>query len=120
MAPLKIAVVKASTLLEVIVAMVIILVVFSLAVGIYNNVLGSTSSAKREQVNAMTEHLIRKSINESNWNELDTLQDSITLKKTVLPDEKDVNLLQITVTAFQQGKQVGQSRRMVKKTTHGL
>ncbi|WP_158800288.1 hypothetical protein [Pedobacter sp. L105] len=115
MAQLKISTVKASTLLEVIIAMVIILVVFSLAIGIYNNVLGSSTAAKTIRVNAMTDHLIRQSINENNWNDLDTLQDSINLKKTVVPYEKDTSLLQITITAFQQDKQIGQSRRIIKK-----
>jgi Tfp pilus assembly protein PilV len=108
--------VKASTLLEVIVAMVIILVIFSLAIGIYNNVLSATIPAKKQQVNALTEHMIRTSINEKNWNDEETMQDSITLKKIVLPYEKYPDLVVITITAFQQEQQVGQATRIVKKT----
>jgi type II secretory pathway pseudopilin PulG len=114
MAELKSAV-KASTLLEVIVAMVIILIVFTLAIGIYNNVLGRADSVKKEQVNAMTAHLISQSINERNWNDEEIRQDSITLQKTVVPYEKYTDLVLITVTALEHDKQIGQSRKIVKK-----
>lgn len=107
--------VKASTLLEVIIAMVIILVVFSLAIGIYNNVLSATAPVKQKQAEAMTEQVIRQSINERNWNDEEHLQDSIALKKTVVAYEKYPDLLLITVTASEQGKQIGQSTRIIKK-----
>jgi len=107
--------VKASTLLEVIVAMVIILIVFSLAIGIYNNVLGAAGSVKEAQVNALTGRLISQTILDSNWNDQDTRQGSITLKKTVVPYEKYTDLVLITVTALEHGRQVGQSRHIVKR-----
>jgi len=106
--------VKASTLLEVIVAMVIILIVFSLAIGIYNNVLGSAGSVKKAQVNALTRRLISQTILDNNLDDQETRQGSITLKKTVVPYEKYTDLVLITVTAFEQERQVGQSRQIVK------
>lgn len=112
--------VKASTLIEVIIAMVIILVVFALAMGIYNNVLRTTSAVKIEQLKALTDHKLQKSVVEGNWKDTDSLlQDSLLLQKKVLPYENAADLQMITVTAFEQGKQVGQSRRIIKKTAHG-
>lgn len=108
--------VKASTLLEVIVAMVIILIVFTLAIGIYNNVLSSGNSARKTQMNALMAHLMIKSINEQNWNDQEILQDRITFRKTVLPYEKYTDLVLITITAFEHDRQIGQSRQIVKKT----
>lgn len=119
MAKLKSSQVKASTLLEVIIAMVIILIVFSLAIGIYNNVLSATTPVKQLQVRAITEQMIRQSIDERNWNDEERVQDSISLKKTVLPYEKYPDLLLMTVTASEQGKQIGQSARIIKKTADG-
>lgn len=110
--------VKASTLLEVIIAMVIILIVFTLAIGIYNHVLGSTPSVRQQQVKTMTDGLILRSINEEDWTDQEIMQDSIVLKKTVLPYEKYTDLLLITVTAFQREQQVGESRRVVKRKGH--
>ncbi|CAM4116856.1 hypothetical protein SAMN06265348_103273 [Pedobacter westerhofensis] len=115
MAELKSSV-KASTLLEVIVAMVIILVVFSLAMGIYNNVLGSTGSAKMEQISTAMEGVISKSINEQNWDDEESGQDSIQYKKTVTKYEDFTDLLLITVTATEHEQQVGKLRRIIKKT----
>lgn len=119
MAKLRSKQVKASTLLEVIIAMVIILVVFSLAIGIYNNVLSATTPVKQQQAKAITEQVIRQSINEKNWNDEEHMQDSIGIKKMVLPYEKYTDLLLITVTASEQGKQIGQSTRIIKRAADG-
>jgi len=115
MAKLK-ASVKASTLLEVIVAMVIILVVFGLAMGIYTHVLGATHSVQQEKVKAITTQVISQSIQEQNWGDEESLQDSIALVKTVLPYGQYPDLVLITVTASVHGKEIGKSRQIVKKT----
>lgn len=110
--------VKASTLLEVIIAMIIILIVFSLAIGIYNHVLAYTPTVKYEQVKTICDGVISQSVNEENWGDEEMVQDSVILKKTVLPYEKYTDLVMITVKAYQQDKQIGESRSIVKKTSH--
>lgn len=119
MAELKPHQVKASTLLEVIVAMVIILVIFTLAMGIYNNVLSATSYVKHQQANALMEQLVRQSITQQNWKDEETTLDSISLKKTVNPYEQYTDLVIITVTAYQQDKQIGEYARIAKKSADG-
>jgi type II secretory pathway pseudopilin PulG len=106
--------IKASTLLEVIVAMVVILIVFVLATGIYANVMRSSPSAKQQKVKALMSGIIEKSITESNWNDEEIMIDSIYLIKKVLPyrDYADLKLLQ--VNAIEQGKEVGNVKRIVK------
>lgn len=116
MAKLKKGRVKASTLLEVIIAMVIILVVFSLSMGIYTHVISSTPSVKQQQVKIAAGSFIQQSINAHNWSDEQLTQDSIEMVKTVLPYEKYTDLLQITVTVYEQEKPIHQSRRIVRKT----
>jgi len=118
MAEIKKGKLKASTLLEVIIAMVIILVIFSLAVGVYNNVLSASPSIKKQQAQAITEGMITRSINEENWNDEQTNQEGITLEKKVVPYASYPDLVVITITATTEGKVLNQSRQVVKKTTH--
>lgn len=118
MAELKIVKIKASTLLEVIIAMVIILVVFTLAIGVYNNVLRSSPSIKKEQVKALTDQVIEQSIKDEQWEDEDITIEGITIKKIVLPYETYKDLIVITATAFENGQQTGQSKRVVKKDVY--
>jgi Tfp pilus assembly protein PilE len=115
MAQLKSNQVKASTLLEVIIAMVIILVVFVIATGIYTNVIRSSPSVKAQQAKALAVSLIEESISEKDWTDKSIEKDSIRLNKTVIPYEGYADLLLITVTATEHGKTVGQSKQIIKK-----
>lgn len=115
MAQLKPNQVKASTLLEVIIAMVIILIVFVIATGIYTNVIRSSPSVKAQQARALAMSMIRESIAERDWTDESTEKDSVRLSKTVIPYEGYTDLLLITVTATEHGKTVGQSKQIIKK-----
>jgi type II secretory pathway pseudopilin PulG len=106
--------IKASTLLEVIVAMVVILIVFVLATGIYANVMGSSPSVKQQQVKALMSGLIVKSITDSNWNDEEIMIDSISLIKKVLPYQDYADLKLLEVNAYKQNKEVGNIKRIVK------
>lgn len=76
--------VKSSTLIEVIIAMVIILVMFGLAMGIYTNVLRTTPAVKAERVKGMTVGMLQQSVTDANWKDTDSLIDSFFLQKKVL------------------------------------
>ena len=117
MAQLKSSV-KASTLLEVIVAMVIILIVFSLAIGIYNNVLGSGNSAKEEELNSLMEHVISKTITDKNWNGEEFNHGNIKIKKSVTDFEDFSDIILITVTATEQNHELGKMRQLANKTAN--
>lgn len=105
---------KASTLLEVIVAMVVILIVFVLATGIYANVLRSSPSVKQQRVKALMTGLIEKSMDEGSWKDQQVVVDSITLVKTVSPYQDYTDLLLLQVMAIEKGKVVGNVKRVVK------
>lgn len=107
--------VNASTLLEVIVAMVIIMVVFVIATGIYTNVIKSSPSIKQQQARALAAGIIQQSKIDHDWTESQVQVDSITLQKEVLPYEGYVDLILIKVTAKEQGKEIGVVKQIVKR-----
>jgi ABC-type lipoprotein release transport system permease subunit len=110
--------VKASTLLETIIAMVIILVMFSLAIGIYNHVLSYSPTVKYEQAKTLCNEEIEHSVNEDDWTDKEQLQDSLVLKKTVINYDPYKDLVLVTVSAFEQDKQIAVVKRIVKKQSH--
>lgn len=112
---LKPATVKASTLLEVIVAMVIIMVVFLIATAIYTNVVSSSPSVKQQQGRAMAAGLIRQSMMEKDWADKTVELDSVVLQKVVEPYKEYADLLLITVVATERGKEIGRSSQVVRK-----
>nr|WP_068893381.1 prepilin-type N-terminal cleavage/methylation domain-containing protein [Pedobacter panaciterrae] len=107
--------VKASTLLEVIVAMVIIMIVFVIATGIYTNVIKSSPSIKQQQARALASGIIQQSTLDRDWTESSVQVDSITLQKEVLPYEGYADLILIRVTAKEQGKEIGIAKQIVKR-----
>lgn len=118
MVKLATATVKGSTLLEVIVAMVIVLIIFSLAIGIYNNVLNSSSSAQSKKSQSSTETILLQSIIDKNYADETTTVDSIVYEKKVLPYKTYQDLIMITVTALVHDKQISKSRRIINKKSN--
>ncbi|WP_214228797.1 hypothetical protein [Pedobacter sp. B4-66] len=115
MAKLTTGKVKASTLLEVIVAMVVIMVVFVIATGIYTNVIKSSPSIKQQQARALASGLIEQSKLEHDWAGKILLVDSITLQKEVVPYQDYSDLLLITVTAKERGREIGRVKQIVNR-----
>ncbi|MNV84118.1 hypothetical protein D3C71_1779740 [compost metagenome] len=115
MAKLKKSKVRASTLLEVIVAMVIILIVFVMATGIFTNVIGSAPSVRQLQIRSIGSAIIQESLYQRNWNNETIQVDSIIFQKTVAPYQDSPNLLQINVVALERGKELGKLSHLVKK-----
>ncbi|TKC09084.1 PulJ/GspJ family protein [Pedobacter frigoris] len=115
MAQLKRSQVKAATLLEVIVAMVIIMIVFVIATAIYTNVIGSSPSLKQQQGRAVAAAVIKQSIAEQNWKDETVMLDSIVLQKSVVQYKTYDDLVMVTVVASEHGKEIGRSRQVVKK-----
>jgi len=105
---------KASTLLEVIVAMVVILIVFVLATGIYANVVRSSPSVKQQRVKAMISGVIDHSIATGDWKDEVIMVDSISLQKTAVPYQTYPDLLLLQVLAVEGGKEIGKMKRIVQ------
>lgn len=105
---------SASTLLEVIVAMVVILIVFVLATGIYANVIRTSPSVKDQRVQSQATGLIQQSIVDDNWNNEEVVIDSVFYQKTVVQYQNIADLRLMQVVAVEQGKEIGTVRRIIK------
>ena len=99
MAKLSMLKLKASTLLEVIVAMVVIMIVFVLATGIFSNVIRSSPSLKAQRITAVSTRILEECITSRNWHDEVIQVDSMAFQKTVQPylGQKDLILLSLTV-----------------------
>lgn len=106
--------IKAATLLEVIVAMVVIMIVFTLATGIFANIIKSSPSVKQHHVNALLAQVIAESITKQNWKDETITVDSMILQKTVKPYQDYADLLQIQVVATERGQEIAALNQIVK------
>lgn len=106
--------IKAATLLEVIVAMVIIMIVFVIATGIYTNVVQSAPSIKQQQGRAMASGMIQQSISENDWQDKTVMLDSIVLQKVVAPYASYPGLVQITVVATERGREIARIKQIAE------
>jgi len=97
--------VSASTLMEVIVSMVIIVVVFGIAMTIFTNVMRSSLSAKKIKAQVILNETLLKSENmPNNINQSFTVGD-FRIEQEVKPFNGDNNLTDIHLTAYDQNQQ---------------
>ncbi|MXV15763.1 type II secretion system protein [Hufsiella ginkgonis] len=111
--------IAAATLVEVLVAMVIIMVVFSLAIGIFTRVTGSGPSAGSQQANRQMRRLIALCREIPQPGDLDTVADSIRYNRVVAPYRNSRDVLLVTVTATQRGRVLGVSKALINIHEHG-
>lgn len=102
-------------MLEVIVAMVVILIVFVLATGIYANVVRTSPSMKQQRVKALVSGLLERSIAEGSWEDEVLVIDSLVLEKTVVPYQAYQDLLLVRVVAVEAGKEIARVKKVVRK-----
>ena len=97
--------VQASTILEVIISMVIILVVFGIAMMISANVLRSSLSVKKIKARALlNELLIKAENNKENTSQTFTL-DSFRIEQEIKISEVNNNLMEVHLTAFDENQE---------------
>jgi len=97
--------VKASTLLEVIVSMVIIVLVFGIAMMIYSNVMRLSLSAKKIRVEALLqETMLNAGHSSTNTNQSFTIDD-FRIEQEAKPYTGESNLMEIHLTAYDQNQQ---------------
>nr|WP_199082236.1 type II secretion system protein [Pedobacter sp. ASV19] len=114
MAKLKLQKLKASTLLEVIVAMVIILIVFVMAAQIYANVVQSSPSAEQQYLRATAENYFQTSPEEKDQDST-ILPDSTTVEERTEPYAGYSDVFLRTVTFSRNGKNIGIYHRIIQK-----
>ncbi|KAA8476142.1 hypothetical protein BDE36_2602 [Arcticibacter tournemirensis] len=115
MAKLKDRKLAASTLIEVLIAMVIIVAVFGMAMGIYTNVTQSGYSISTTQSQQQMQTIIGESISNRDWQDQEVIEDSIRYRKTVSAWPGYDDLVLIEVRANQNGKEMGRLRQVVRR-----
>lgn len=96
--------VNASTLMEVLIAMVIIMIVFSIAIAIYGRISNSGVSVNQAKAGEAIEAMIRQTVSNRNYKDEEFDRDGIHYTKTLNAYKEQDDLLQITISAEQNGK----------------
>ncbi|WP_026898452.1 prepilin-type N-terminal cleavage/methylation domain-containing protein [Daejeonella oryzae] len=97
--------VKGSTLIEVVISMVIIVVIFTIAMGIYANILRSSLSVKKYQAQETLNKLMNQSEKSpKTMNQTFNLND-FQISRKISPYRNHTNLLEIHLAAFNQNKE---------------
>lgn len=107
--------VRASTLLEVLVAMVIIMVVFTLSVRVFNNVIGSGTSFTKvkvqQQLSSLADEAQQKPpLNEELIKVIDSVEYRYLISESPLP-----NVIRLEIRAVGNGKHLGSTSFLIKK-----
>jgi hypothetical protein len=104
--------VPASTLIEVLIAMVIIMVVFVISIKVFNNVLYSGVSLKKLQVQNQLNVLSKEVKRQGYVPEQAMVIDSVTYEYLV--EDTAIGLSQLEIKATAQGKTIGEVRCLFK------
>ena len=97
--------VKASTIMEVIISMIIIIIVFGIAMMIYTNVLRLSLSTKKLRAQALLQETMLKA-EQTTGNTTQSLTiDDFRIEQEVSPYNKESNLTLIHLTAYDQNQQ---------------
>jgi len=98
--------VNASTILEVVIAMVMIMVVFSIATMIYANVMRSSLSVKKIHARAAINETMQTAINSSDAPVTNSfLADDFTIEQTVKSYNDNKYLLDVDISAYDANQQ---------------
>jgi Tfp pilus assembly protein PilV len=96
---------KASTILEVIVSMVVIIVVFGIAMMIYSNVLRTSVSAKKIRAQAILNQTMQKAEDNPQSVTQSLTVDDFRVEQEIKPYSTNSNLTDIHLTAYDQNQQ---------------
>lgn len=105
--------IKASTLIETLIAMVVIMVVFSIAIRVFHQVMGSGVSFKKIQVQNQLNLFCKKVQQEGYLNEVHLQLDGVDYD-FVTDTSAVVGLSKLSITAKQEGKSLGMVKCLFK------
>ena len=106
---------RASTLVEVLVSMVIILGVFAIAMGIYIKITGSGFSLTQKQVQQQMQSIIQQSREEADFTDAVVKLDDTEYHKRVSRYGQYHDLYNVQVEAIQNGVKVGSLKQVIRK-----
>lgn len=105
---------KGATIIEVLVAMIIILTCSTLATVIYLNVLQSQNSAEKLKAFRMIKEIQRETEEKNNYINEQLSADGFTIEKECKPYKSDTRLIVITFTARNQdGKELMKQSKLI-------
>lgn len=107
--------IKASSLLEVIIAMVIIMGVFVAAIGIYSKITKYSPSLKQQYIRRTAENFILESVKNQDLSKVEQQKDSLVFKKSFKSMEGYPDLEIVEITVIERGKEIGNVKRIIKK-----
>jgi Tfp pilus assembly protein PilV len=107
--------VNASTLIEVLVSMVIIMGVFAVAMGIYIKIMSSGFSLTHKQVQQQMQNIMQQSRENKDFSEGSVKLEDIEYHKKVRTFQSYTDLYLIEVEALQNGKILGTLKQVVRK-----
>ena len=106
--------VAGSTILEVVVAMVIIIIVFSTAMVIYANVIKLSLSTKKLRAQAILQELLLQAAQTKNNREQSSQVGEFRIEQQIKPLENESELCEIRLTAFDNNQeQVAQAQQVI-------
>lgn len=91
---------KGSTILEVIISMIIIIVVFGIAMMIFTNVNRLSLSTKKLKAQAILQHTLLQAEQAKDHTDQTITIDDMTIRQEITPFENEPGLSVITLTAF--------------------
>lgn len=92
--------VKASSLIEVITAMVIASIVFGISILIFMNIQRSTESSAEVTIKSIMKNIVEEAIINSNWNEDLIIYQDWKISKKIIPYKENDNLKILLVEAY--------------------
>lgn len=108
--------VAASTILEVVIAMVIIILVFGIAMMIYTNVLRMSLSAKKIQAQAILQETLFNAEKTNNYASQSTIIGDFRIEEEVKSFGGDTTLKEIHLTAFDGNQQqITELQKVIRK-----
>jgi Tfp pilus assembly protein PilE len=97
--------VGASTILEVVISMVIIILVFGIAMMIYSNVTRLSLSAKKIQAQAVLQELMQNFEQSKEITSQSVVSGDYTIEQSVKPYGENTNLIGVSLTAYDDNHQ---------------
>jgi Tfp pilus assembly protein PilE len=109
--------VKASTILEVVISMIIIILVFGIAMMIYSNVTRLSLSAKKIQAQAILQGMMRNIEQSKENGSQSVVAGDYTIEQSVKSYNDNTNLLGVSLTAYDDNHQeVAELQKVIIKS----
>jgi Tfp pilus assembly protein PilV len=106
---------KGTTLLEALIAMVMLLICILVSAGVINNLLQSSSSADKLKAEVLLNKWMNETIEQSNFMDEESGTNNFRLTKKVLRLQEYDDIISVQLTATnEEGRKVGEKKMLIK------